>query len=461
MELLLFCLLLFISRVRSQALLSVLQNHFELSTFNSYVNGSQKLTNLLSSADNVTLLAPSNAAFKAWLPKQAPNLAEDQIEALLTYHLVHGVFPSVTFSDQPQFSKTFLNNITYTNVTGGQRAELSTGSSGNPEIVSGNKSVSGILTTDILFTGGLIQIIDTVLTIPLNFVILITQANFKYFVALLNAGGYLSPNATPLVSNAIDAPSNTIFAPNTQAAVDSFNSISATMSQEKLAEIFNYHTVPGFLGYSTQLKHGMQLRTLQGTNLTITVQGNNTFVNGARIMTYDYLVYNGVVHMIDSFLNPSNTTGPPPPTETQTPPATTSSSTPASKAGIGIGVVLIAVALAGAMYFLLKWIKKRKLVGVEKRERSKVVWNAGPVWTRKVTKQMGRERGVSPQELDAEQKPGMDVESSGVSEASTMAMGSRYEGSTVGSWGGELEGSGGPKMVVRGHLSDVAGGGGS
>jgi uncharacterized surface protein with fasciclin (FAS1) repeats len=147
MELLLFCLFLFISRVRSQALLSVLQNHFELSTFNSYVNGSQKLTNLLSSADNVTLLAPSNAAFKAWLPKQAPNLAEDQIEALLTYHLVHGVFPSVTFSDQPQFSKTFLNNITYTNVTGGQRAELSTGSSGNPEIVSGNKSVSGILTT--------------------------------------------------------------------------------------------------------------------------------------------------------------------------------------------------------------------------------------------------------------------------------------------------------------------------
>jgi hypothetical protein len=121
----------------------------------------------------------------------------------------------------------------------------------------------------------------------------------RYFVAILNAGGYLSPNDTPLVNNAIYAPSNTIFAPNTQAAVDSFNSISATMSQEQLAEIFNYHTVPGFLGYSTQLKYGMQLRTFQGTNLTITIQGNNTFVNSARIMTYDYLVCNGVVHMID------------------------------------------------------------------------------------------------------------------------------------------------------------------
>jgi uncharacterized surface protein with fasciclin (FAS1) repeats len=121
----------------------------------------------------------------------------------------------------------------------------------------------------------------------------------RFFVAILNAGGYLSPNDTPLVNNAIYAPSNTLFAPNTPAAVNSFNSISASMSQNQLAEVFNYHTVPGFLGYSNQLKDGMQLRTLQGTNLTITVQGTNMFVNGAKIIGYDYLVCNGVAHMID------------------------------------------------------------------------------------------------------------------------------------------------------------------
>jgi hypothetical protein len=165
-------------------------------------------------------------------------------------------------------------------------------------------------------------------------------------------------------------------------------------------------------------------------------------------------------------LNPSNTTDPPPPTGTQTPPATTSSSTtlyisiqppksgwtPASKAGVGIGVVLIVVALAGAMYFLLRWIRRRKLVGVEKRQKSKVMWNVGPVWARKVTKHVGRERGVSPQELDAEQKSGMDMASPGVSEALTVTMGSRYEGSTVGSWGGELEGVGVRKWLL---LEDI------
>jgi uncharacterized surface protein with fasciclin (FAS1) repeats len=147
MELLFFCFLIFVSRVHSQALLSVLQNHFELSTFNQFVNNSESLTNLLSSADNVTLFAPSNTAFEAWIPNQSPNLAKDQIEALLMYHLVHGVFPSIEFLNQPQFPKTFLTNTSYANVTGGQRVEIVSSSTGNPEIVSGNKAVSYISTT--------------------------------------------------------------------------------------------------------------------------------------------------------------------------------------------------------------------------------------------------------------------------------------------------------------------------
>lgn len=147
MDLLFFCFLIFVSRVRSQgqSLISALQGFFELSTFNNYVNSSSNLTKLLSSANNVTLLAPSNAAFEAWLPNQAPDLPKDQIEALLTYHLVNGVFASIEFSNQPQFSRTFLSNVSYTNVTGGQRVEL-VSSSGRPEIVSYNQSVSSIST---------------------------------------------------------------------------------------------------------------------------------------------------------------------------------------------------------------------------------------------------------------------------------------------------------------------------
>ncbi|KAE9382004.1 FAS1 domain-containing protein [Stipitochalara longipes BDJ] len=299
MELLCFFLFVFISHVQSQALLSVLQQHVELSTFNHYVNSSSALTSLLSSANNITLLAPSNTAFQTWLEDQSPPLSDDQIEALLSYHVLHGVFPTVSLAPKPQFANSFLTNTSYANVTSGQRVELLSTVDGDPQIVSGNKSISGFTTKDVLFTGGLIQIIDTVLTIPLSYVILVTQANFRFVVAILTAGGYLSPSDTTLVNAVLYRPNMTFFAPNTQAALTAFTARAPTMSTSQLAATFNYHAVPNFIGYSSQLTNGMQLQTSEGTNLTITIQGNETFVNGARILISDYLVANGVVHLID------------------------------------------------------------------------------------------------------------------------------------------------------------------
>lgn len=68
---------------------------------------------------------------------------------------------------------------------------------------------------------------------------------------------------------------------------------------------------------------------------------------------------------------------------------------------------------------------------------------------------MEREKIVSPHELEAEEKMVMEggAASPAVSETSTMTMGSQHGTSRVGSWGGELEGSGSPRnFVVRGHL---------
>jgi hypothetical protein len=170
-----------------------------------------------------------------------------------------------------------------------------------------------------------------------------------------------------------------------------------------------------------------------------------------------------------SVLNPANTSGPPPlpsSTGTQTPPATTPTSsstlytgnqppksgwTPASKAGLGIGIALIIVALTGGLYFFLRWTRKENSGDRERPAKPKMVWNVGPIWARKVRNQMlmGNQRGPSPQELEAEGNVNLGVKSPGVSEASTI---SQYGRSRVGSWGGELDGSVTPGMVVRGHL---------
>ena len=146
MELLCFGLFVLIPQVQSQALLSVLQQHTELSTFNHYVNSSSTLTSLLSSANDITLLAPSNEALHTWYEEQSSPLNSDQVEAVLLYHVLHGVFPTVSLSTVPQFANSFLTDTQYTNVTSGQGVELLATVNGDPQIVSGNKSISGLST---------------------------------------------------------------------------------------------------------------------------------------------------------------------------------------------------------------------------------------------------------------------------------------------------------------------------
>lgn len=51
------------------------------------------------------------------------------------------------------------------------------------------------------------------------------------------------------------------------------------------------------------------MTTLNGANLTITIgDEGDIFVNSARVTTANVLVANGVVHVIDEVLNPSNAT---------------------------------------------------------------------------------------------------------------------------------------------------------
>ena len=146
MELTFFFLFMFASDGFGQAVLSVLQTHPELSQFSSYINASTNFASVVSSANNFTLLAPSNAAFDAWLSTHGiPSLPEDVVEATLMYHLLNGGFPTTSFADEAQFVSSYLTNTSYSNVTGGQRVELVTGLESQPLLMSNNKTVTSIL----------------------------------------------------------------------------------------------------------------------------------------------------------------------------------------------------------------------------------------------------------------------------------------------------------------------------
>ncbi len=138
-------LLVFVPRVLGQALISALQEHQDtLGTLNYHISNSRVLTQLLSTANNFTFLAPSNDAFDERLASKGSAVpSADEIDATLTYHLLHGGFPTVSFSQEPQFVASNLTDSRFANTTTGQAVELVLANNG-AQFISGNKSISTV-----------------------------------------------------------------------------------------------------------------------------------------------------------------------------------------------------------------------------------------------------------------------------------------------------------------------------
>jgi uncharacterized surface protein with fasciclin (FAS1) repeats len=96
----------------------------------------------------------------------------------------------------------------------------------------------------------------------------------------------------------------TIFAP-TNAAFDKAAATISTLSVEKVTEILTFHVVKG-VNFSTGLKDGQTLSTVQGEKLKVKIVGVEVFVGGAKVVMKDVLTKNGVVHVVDGVLVPSS-----------------------------------------------------------------------------------------------------------------------------------------------------------
>ncbi|MCZ8077906.1 MAG: fasciclin domain-containing protein [Rhodobacteraceae bacterium] len=73
-------------------------------------------------------------------------------------------------------------------------------------------------------------------------------------------------------------------------------------NKEQLIAVLTYHVVPGAV-MSTDLTEGMTATTVNGKDITITLEGGPK-VNGAVISAPDVAASNGVIHVIDSVILP-------------------------------------------------------------------------------------------------------------------------------------------------------------
>jgi uncharacterized surface protein with fasciclin (FAS1) repeats len=281
-------------------LVTLLSNQTELSNLTSYLQLFPDFTGQLGGLQNITLLAPNNDAFATLLNSSAGaalvNGDQDLITALFSYHVINGTYANLS---EAHFVPTLLQPPQFTNVTGGQVI----GVYEDDDVItfaSGLLTIANVTGEPLNFTGGVVHIIDNVLLIPQNVTETATQLNLT-----AAAGAIANASLDEDVDYLEDV---TIFVPNNEAFA-AIGSALPNLTTEELTAILTYHVVNGTVSYSDLLENGTQLTTLQGNNVTVTVEDDDdVFINGAKVLIPDVLVANGVIHVIDNVLNPENST---------------------------------------------------------------------------------------------------------------------------------------------------------
>lgn len=337
---------LFVAGAAAQSLTDVLGQHQSVSALVGLLQTQPDLVSALSSAKNITILAPSNEAIAALTadPASTAAIAADSglIAAILSYHVINGTFRGDSFSNTPKFLPSLLTNATYANVTGGQNVEGKTVGQ-TVQFKSGLQKTSNVTQANVDFDGGVIHIINSVLTLPPKPAAALTAFSLSSLAESLTKAN--------LVQTVTDLKDVTIFAPN-NAAFEAIASTAANLTMEQLSSVLTYHVVQGAVAFSSGLKDGQKVKTVNGQELTVSVKDGEVKVGNAKVVIPDVLLSNGVVHVIDSVLLPSSDSGSGSGSGSGTgsSPNPTTSSPPASAGNLLAlpGVASLAALMAGA-----------------------------------------------------------------------------------------------------------------
>src|ERR1700744_6800098 len=133
-----------------------------------------------------------------------------------------------------------------------------------------------------------------------------------HIVALAASSPQLSTLVTLVKSaglvKALSGPGKlTVFAPTNAAfAKVPKTTLNALAHNKKmLASVLEYHVVKGALDADLVEKH-KTLTTLEGGKLTVKIKDGGVYINQAKVIKPNVMASNGVVHLINAVLIPSN-----------------------------------------------------------------------------------------------------------------------------------------------------------
>jgi uncharacterized surface protein with fasciclin (FAS1) repeats len=280
-------------------IVEVAQGNSNLSTLVAAVQRAD-LVDALSGTNQLTVFAPTNAAFSTLLASlgftKLEDVPVDVLKNILLNHVVSGEVRSSALTTGYvetllPFGTTnsYLNN--YVDLTSGVKIGGAT-----------------VTTADVDASNGVVHIIDKVIVPPTVVNQALNNPNFSTLVAALTRSD-LSVDYVSVLSGTgpftVFAPTNAAFTSLlAELGVASLNDIPAAT----LDAVLQYHVVNGANVLSTQLTDEQVVNSLEGTSFRIDLTGGAKIVDAnnrvANIIITDVQASNGVVHAIDKVILP-------------------------------------------------------------------------------------------------------------------------------------------------------------
>lgn len=127
----------------------------------------------------------------------------------------------------------------------------------------------------------------------------VAAGTFKTLATAVGAAG--------LVATLKGAGPFTVFAPNDAAfaklPAGTLEDLVKPENKSKLAGMLTYHVLAGKVNSATLMKASTE-KTVQGQSAKIAVRDGKVFINDAAVVTSDIMCDNGVIHVIDSVMQP-------------------------------------------------------------------------------------------------------------------------------------------------------------
>lgn len=267
----------------------VIAAHPELNTLEAAIEAAG-LAETLAIGGPFTIFAPNDNAFEllpAGLLETLLSDPEGLLTEILFYHVVDGTVLSSSLEDGQVVMTLYGEDVIIT-------------------FFEGNVFVNDaqIIVTDLEADNGVVHIIDAVLVpgppmLPTILDIVVESDVHQTLEAAVLAAGLD-------VDLSAEGASLTLFAPTDDAfAALPAGTVNALLADPNglLTDILLYHVV-GAVAPSSSLSDGQEIMTLNGASVTVTIDGG-VFINDAQVIIADIEASNGIVHVLDAVLIPS------------------------------------------------------------------------------------------------------------------------------------------------------------